>query len=353
MKTTVSSISKAALSAVAVLFAASTESRGSVTLQIDWGIRPVAYQRYNGTLFKTDDGAEWDVDTFNAGRNMRLAFVGNGTFDETSGFSSMEWVGDPAAARRSDDLWAGSAYLAGSFAVDSSVKLPIEWLGDIDVVDPDAEIYDREEDYYEPLWHSANFATVVYETATKRAWRISESAGGTDFATMSPFTSMITVSPALYPDANYLTLIPAVSSGAVYLGAEIPQRCVWMADKIEEGGGAVTAEDFAGWSDATLDLAAVLDVLPEQAAGGVVLKIDSIEKSGDGFEISWTFAAVDSSGAARDVTALRGGAELRLETASTLDGLGATHEALDPAARSATLDGSATAGFARLVLAIP
>lgn len=360
MKVHVSSIQKSALAFTLVLFAAAAaESRGSVTLQIDWGIRPVDYQRYNGTLLKTADGAEWDVGAFNSGLTMRLAYVGDGSFDETAGFSSMGWVGEPAGAVRAEDLWPGSSYLAGSFAVDSTTKLPMEWLGDIDEADPDAEIYDREEDYYEPLWHGANFAALVYDQATKRAWRVSESAGGSDFATMAAFSSKITMTPVLYPDANYLILIPSVPSRAVYVGAEIPQRSVWMADK------GLSAEDVAGIDFRTLSLAAALDLDdPAGVAGGVELAIDSLDvapaSGGEGtvdFAVAWTFRAVGADGEKTPVSSLRGAAALWLETAASLSDLGTAESSrvrLDPAAGAATVRGRAeTALFARLVLDLP
>lgn len=345
--------------AVFALFAVHGNASGDeVSIRILWGIRPTAIQQYNGTTFRTASNSEWNVSSFNDRFCMRLAFAGNGTFDGNAGFSSLQWVGPPEAAEHSTVVWPGSKVLTGDFAVYCTTNLPITWLGDIDVVDPDEEIYDDEDDYYAPLWHDAHFVSLVCETATRRVWRISETPGGTDFATMSPVTNKVTMSFALYPDSNRLNIIPSVDRQAVYFGAEIPQRCVWMADK------GLTTNDLAGCSESTLALATALDMLPADVEGGVELKIDSISLSGgepvrDGGSGSWTatlnweFKALDASGTASDVSSLRSGATLWLETAESVTDLGtanSTRTALDPSAGAATVSGSGSSLFARLVL---
>ncbi|MBQ7666654.1 MAG: hypothetical protein IJS46_01515 [Kiritimatiellae bacterium] len=328
-----------------------------------WGIRPYIEKPYNGTILCAGEiGEEFGVADFNAKYSMRLAFFGDGTFDNDSGFSTLQWLGSPSSAFSASLVWY-DADLNGDFAVGpaSSTEVPLDFAGSLDDLDPEAELYDS----YEDLWHTFWFGTLIYDTDTKKAYRIATSASGSDFATMKQVDCDIEESfdtpPSPASTANKLDLIPCVESKKVYLGAEIPQRCVWMADKLEAGASAA---DFEGWDDETLALATWLDALPADVAGGVALEITSMSvgesgevgESSGAMTLAWSFTKTNAAGEESAVGALRGGAALYLETAASAEDLGtadATLRALDPTAGSVEVSTGGDIGFARLVLAVP
>lgn len=316
-------------------------------MAIYWGVRPFTSAYFNGTVFRAESGSEMDVATFNRDYSMRLAFVGDGSFDEESGYASMRWIGTPLQAV---SVGPGATY-TGSFEIDGTTELPITWLGDIDKVDPNGELYDDEDKYYAPLWHAANFATVVYSPVSKRAWRLSETPKGQNPVGVSAFTSMVTVDPWQDLHANELNLVNTLSK-AVYLGAEIPQRCVWMADK------GLAAADLAGYDEKAVALAMALDKVPAEVAGGVELAVDSfaLDPQAGTATLIWHFTASDGNGESAAVSSLRGGARLLLETASSAGDLGtenASKQKVSLSSASLTIPTSGEAFFARLVLDTP
>ena len=311
-----------------------------VTMAIYWGVQPFINAYFNGTVFRTESGTEMSVADFNMDYSMRLAFVGDGSFDEESGYASMRWIGTPLQAV---SVGPGATY-TGSFEIDGTTGLPITWLGDIDKVDPNGELYADEDKYYAPLWHAANFATVVYSPVSKRAWRLSETPKGQNPVGVSAFTSMVTVDPWQDLHANELNLVNTLSK-SVYIGAEIPQKCVWMADK------GLSATNLVGYDEGTIERAMALDKVPAEVAGGVELKIGSIslDPQAGTATLAFQFTATDETGES-------GGARLLLETASSAGDLGtenASKQEVSLSSSSVTIPTSGEAFFARLVLDTP
>ena len=283
---------------------------------------------------------------------MRLAYVGDGVCNATDGFSDMRWIGDPEPAEDATVKWPNSPSLTGRFCVpDKTALLPVVWFGDFE--DVDCEIYDDDDKYYNEVWKAANFATFVQDMRTRRVWRLSESAAGTDFATMSAPTCEITGFPSMLNlNANAFSLIANTPSKAVYLGAEIPQRCVWMADK------GLAAADLAGYDEKAIALAMALDKVPADVSGGVELAVDSfaLDPQVGTATLVWHFTATDGNGESAAVSSLRGGARLLLETASSAGDLGtenASKQEVSLSSASLTIPTSGDTLFARLVLDTP
>ena len=147
-------------------------------------------------------------------------------------------------------------------------------------------------------------------------------------------------------------LIAANESKSVYIGAEIPQRCVWMADK------GLTAADLAGYDETTVALAMALDKVPAEVAGGVELAVDSfaLDPQAGTATLAFHFTATDGNGESAAVSSLRGGARLLLETASSAGDLGtenASKQEVSLSSASLTIPTSGDTLFARLVLDTP
>lgn len=335
--------------AIAVGLISATANADNANVAIRWGVLPFYDAPADGTVFLAADETPQDVGAFNAQYRMRLAFVGDGMFDETRGFSLFRWASDPIAATSAYTLYGASAL--ADFSVDIETFLPVDWIGDIDELDPEGEIY---EDYGD-IWHSFYWTILVQEPESRRVWRISETPGGSAFASLKSIPDDIEIIEntdqlILYPDANQFSMILSTESKKVFIGAEIPQRCVWMAEK------GISEEDLAGYDEKTVKLAMALGKMPEEVAGGVKLKIEASAFGTSGNTISWSFTATDSAGNTDPVEKLYGGATLYLEKATSPDALGtanAIREELDPSAGSATLSTAASAGFTRLVLDIP
>ena len=345
----------AALAVVAALAPCqSAFAEGETPVQILWGIRPSTYPPYNGTRFLMANGSEWDAAAFNETHEMRLAWTGDGVCDETAGFAAMQWLGTNLVSTPTA-IWGSSPNYTGQFAFyDDRTFVRLDFRGTLEELDPEDELYGGD---WEALWQTFNFGFFVYDTQSKRAWRMSETSGGSDFATMVRFDSPIVedadpLSAMMAgDDANNLEIVPNTESRAVYLGAEIPQKCVWMADK------GLTAEELAGYGERTLELAMALDKAPEDVAGGVELKISGLEAAaGSALRLTWTLEAENSSGGKSAVSGLRGGAALWLETASSVGDLGtenATRTELAPSDGGVNVPTGANGLFARLVLTTP
>jgi hypothetical protein len=305
---------------------------------------------------------------------MRPAYVGAGTFDETAGFPVMKWIDEAKKAQDAAIVWPGSALTTGRLCIpNNEVVLPLEYLGDYNDVFPGIEAYAEDERvaewgyteeelfeelaevFYGNLWTNAYFTSVIYDETQKRAYRVSLSPGGLEFATKATFSSPESVKFNVTPrdrNANRLSIVEAVPSKSVYIGAEIPQKCVWMADK------GLAAADLAGYGEETVALAMALDKVPAEVAGGVELAVDSfaLDPQTGTATLVWHFTASDGNGESAAVSSLRGGARLLLETASSAGDLGtenASKQEVSLSSATLTIPTSGEAFFARLVLDTP
>lgn len=327
---------------------------GESTVQIRWGVLPFVDEsrNSNGTLLM-DGNSEWTPSAFNTSNFLvRLAEVGDGSFDEAKGFAKVSWI-DSASAEDASTRWK-NVELDGNFTVYGDTLVPVKLFGDFDAEPEEVqeEYFWSDEDYYTEKWQANKFALLVYDRSNKTAYRFSDTVGGTNMpeCVFSGYDGEIVLEydvMAPWRSQQPFNLVASTESKRIYLGAEIPQRCVWMADK------GLTEEDLEGVDEETVDLAIALDSLPADVAGGVELKIGSITLGEGTADISWNFAAVDSSGAAKAVSSLRGGARLLLETASSVDDLGTAasdKRALDLSGTSISIPTAGERFFARLVL---
>lgn len=355
--------SKLAIAAVFLLSAtASFGQDGNV--QIMWGILPFddGVRGANSTLLM-DGSSEMAVSTFNGKPyTLRLAEVGDGTFNEIGGFASMSWIAQEQAVDASV-RWK-NVTLAGTFTSYAATGVPVTLFGDVNDLDEETldDLYfeygdSYEDEYYTDLWSKHVFAVVVYDEFEQRAYRLSGTSGGSSFdesvfaSFEGPIIQAYNPQFPMYAQQPF-TLIAANSSKAVYLGAEIPQRCVWMADK------GLTAADLAGYDEKAVALAMALDKVPAEVAGGVELAVDSfaLDPQAGTATLVWHFTATDGNGESAAVSSLRGGARLLLETASSAGDLGtenASKQEVSLSSASLTIPTSGDTLFARLVLDTP
>ncbi len=339
MKRIFTGYSTALLCGIAMAFLSASVSADGVTAQVFWGIQPFDNNSRDAAILSDASGEPIAVSDFNAEYSLVLAFVGEGEdaegYDPAVGFETLEWIGEAQAtsakARFPDVDMDGDLY------VERTASLPVDWLDDTDFE-----------------WEDVYFVSLVRSKTTQRVWRLSEVSGGTDYATMGQFTAVGTdpYTLTMYVNANQLDLYAEPDSGLLYLGAEIPQRCVWMADK------GLAAADLAGYDEKTVELAMALDKVPAEVAGGVELKIGSIslDPQAGTATLAFQFTATDETGESAAVSSLRGGARLLLETASSADDLGtenASKQEVSLSSASLTIPTSGDTLFARLVLDTP
>jgi len=339
MKRIFTGYSTALLCGIAMAFLSASVSADGVMAQVFWGIQPFDNNSRDAAILSDASGEPIAVSDFNAEYSLVLAFVGEGEdaegYDPAVGFETLEWIGEAQAtsakARFPDVDMDGDLY------VERTASLPVDWLDDTDFE-----------------WEDVYFVSLVRSKTTQRVWRLSEVSGGTDYATMGQFDA-VGSDPGkmvLYPDMNKLDLYPETDSGVLYIGAEIPQRCVWMADK------GLAAADLAGYGEETVALAMALDKVPAEVAGGVELKIGSIslDPQAGSATLAFQFTATDETGESAAVSSLRGGARLLLETASSAGDLGtenASKQEVSLSSASLTIPTSGDTLFARLVLDTP
>lgn len=350
--------------ALSFLFAEVYSFGESAVVQIRWGILPFDDEDRgaNSTLLM-DGASEMNVSTFN-GRpyTLRLAEVGDGSFESTGGFASMSWIAQ-ASAMDASERWK-NVTLAGTFTSYAATGVPVTLFGDVNDLDEETldDLYFEygdayEDEYYTQIWREHKFAVVVYDESEKRAYRLSGTAGGLAFdeSLFSSFEGpIIQAYDPMQPWAAQqpFDLIAANESKSVYIGAEIPQRCVWMADK------GLTAADLAGYDETTVALAMALDKVPAEVAGGVELAVDSfaLDPQAGTATLAFHFTATDGNGESAAVSSLRGGARLLLETASSAGDLGtenASKQEVSLSSASLTIPTSGDTLFARLVLDTP
>ena len=331
---------------------------GDSSVPIRWGVAPFTDVSWNanGTTL-CDGGAEMGVESFNAHPyTFRLAEVGDGTFDETDGFKVLFWI-DSAHAERASERWLNME-LDGDFTVYSSVSVPITRWGNYDEAGEDVQMNYWDYEYYEEIWAQHKFTVMVYDESAKRAYRLSSTQGGTEIpeSVFAAFGGEI-MTEEYDPMAPWAVqqpfyLIANTPSKTIYLGAEIPQKCVWMADK------GLAAADLAGYDEKAVALAMALDKVPGEVAGGVELKIGSIslDPQAGTATLAFQFTATDGNGESAAVSSLRGGARLLLETASSAGDLGtenASKQEVSLSSATLTIPTSGEAFFARLVLDTP
>lgn len=294
------SVSRFAL--LASLFGALSSQGIEVTLT--WGIRQLDYPGLaaNRTSLYKADGTEFTVETFNASYEMRLLDVGDGMFNETSGFSSMRLVESTNAV----DAVKAFAWQK-PFSVPGETQVPLTYVGDLDEIDPDGEIYDNEELFYQERWAALHFVTVVRDKDTGAMYRISETPGGEGFLAREAFTGTIDLSGGAMnpggPRVNQQHMTVHCASKKAYLGAPLPARCVWMADR------GLTTNDLEGVGDRRIALATALGKAPDEVAD-VSLRIDGFDPETG--TVSYGFDAEAPDGTTNAVTKLWYGAELRL-----------------------------------------
>ncbi len=339
-------------------------------VELTWGIREIVLdkQKANGTVLYEANGAPFTVEGFNARYEMRLFEVGDGTFDETVGFSSMRFVEATNATDTSTISWETPEGVP-HFGVLGRTKLPVsffgEWVvpGDLDdYLDEWEETLDREltpdeideltaqwngTTYYNERWTAAHFVTVARDKATGKTYRISETPGGTNFLALERFGGTIDLDgqSAMDPDgsANKWHMTVHCDSKSAYLGAPLPARCVWMTDL------GLTTNDLAGVSERRIALATALGKTPAEVAD-VTLEIDGIELANG--SVSYAFDVVAPNGTTNAVTALKYGAELRLLGGTEL-GRWTTTNAVDVTGRTVAVPTDGNARFYRLELATP
>ena len=293
------SVSRFAL--LASLFGALSSQGIEVTLT--WGVRQLDYPALsaNEPALYEADGTEFTVNGFNARYEMRLYDVGDGVFDSSLGFSSMRLV----EATNAIDAVASFKWKK-PFAIPGETVLPLTYVGDIDEIDPDGELYADEQLFYEERWEAVHFVTLVRDKATGATYRLSETPGGTAFLTLGAFGGTIDLSGGAFnPGAqvNQWHMTVHCDSKKAYLGAPLPARCVWMADQ------GLTTNDLEGVSDRRIALATALGKAPGEVAD-VKLEIEGIDPvSGS---VSYAFDAMSPTGTTNAVTKLWYGAELRL-----------------------------------------
>ncbi|MBQ6245802.1 MAG: hypothetical protein IJK04_02970 [Kiritimatiellae bacterium] len=274
----------------------------------------------------------------------------------------MSWIAQ-ASAMDASERWK-NVTLAGTFTSYAATGVPVTLFGDVNDLDEETldDLYFEygdayEDEYYTQIWREHKFAVVVYDESEKRAYRLSGTAGGLAFdeSLFSSFEGpIIQAYDPMQPWAAQqpFDLIAANESKSVYIGAEIPQRCVWMADK------GLTAADLAGYDETTVALAMALDKVPAEVAGGVELAVDSfaLDPQAGTATLAFHFTATDGNGESAAVSSLRGGARLLLETASSAGDLGtenASKQEVSLSSASLTIPTSGDTLFARLVLDTP
>lgn len=318
------------------LFAALFPVRASADAVIHWGIQPFDNNSRDAAVLSDASDEPIEVDDFNAEYSLVLAFVGEGEdaddFDPAVGFSNLEWIGEASATSAKTTFPDTESY--GDVYIGGTTPLPVTWLDGTDFA-----------------WEDVYFVSLVRSKTTQRVWRLSEVPGGSDYATMGQFSAR-PVPSVMYPNANELDLYAEADSGRLYLGAEIPQKCVWMADK------GLLAEDLVGYDEGTIERAMALDMEPVEVAGGVELKIGSIslDPQAGTATLAFQFTATDETGESAAVSSLRGGARLLLETASSPGDLGtenASTQEVSLSSSSVTIPTSGETFFARLVLDTP
>ena len=322
-----------------------TLSSQGIEVTLTWGVRQLDYPALsaNETALYEADGTEFTVNGFNARYEMRLYDVGDGVFDSSLGFSSMRLVD---AANAVDAV--ASFKWKKPFAVPGETVLPLTYVGDIEEIDPDGELYDDEQLFYEERWEAVHFVTLVRDKATGATYRLSETPGGTAFLTLGAFGGTIDLSGCAFnPGAqvNQWHMTVHCDSKKAYLGAPLPARCVWMADR------GLTAADLEGVSDRRIARAAALGKAPDEVAD-VTLRIDGFDPETG--TVSYGFDAEAPDGTTNAVTKLWYGAELRLLGGTEL-GSWTTTNVVDVATaggRVAVPTGG-DARFYRLELAVP
>ena len=321
------------------------------TVEILWGVYPVldTTRGSTGTRLLLE-GVEPSVASFSERYCARLLYVGDGSITPGMGYDTAVWWGDEAGVWDAVEGFGDSnPNVKGRLVLDGSLRKPITTFGNPDAdseglaaagFDPDA--------YFKMKWSSEHLVVVLVDRKTGLAYHLSDTEGGeagvADRRLEGEYYGCHD-DWAFWPNANSQKVYAESESGIVYLGAPLPARCVWMADR------GLTTNDLEGVSDRRIALAAALGKTPDEVAD-MTLRIDGFDPETG--TVSYGFDAEAPDGTTNAVTKLWYGAELRLLGGTEL-GSWTTTNVVDVATAGGRVavptDGDAR--FYRLELAVP
>ncbi len=323
------------LAGIFVFFCLSVDSLATsvadTIVQIRWGVYPVlnspSNPEANGTrlMWIAEDGteAEADVAAFIERYVARLLAVGDGQFNEETGYKTAHWMGLSEASTK-----AAGTYTTGSFWIVGDSRFPLTYWGEFVEPDPDDDSYDWDnylshDEWYNMVWSSNTLVTAIQEKSTGRLFFLSETPGGSPVSITNASFNIRTDEGDLppLPGGNTFTYWANTPSQKVYLGTEIPYRTVWLADH------SYTEDDLAGYSDAAIRFAMAANLRVENLAAEerpFTLRVSDFSLAQDGemlkANVTVTFDAHLNDGSVRRISQLKGGSSLVLESAEFLGG---------------------------------
>ena len=271
--------------AFAAAFSAFATDLGKTGINVYWGISSNRIgQNYwnNGTrLYGSDDpDAPFSYLDFRNRYKARLMFVGDGGWDDERGFSTAVWL----------DSFSNAYGYTAAYYKESSTGL--QWsdfpatttldagkFWDWDGLPDDRKAGATELEWYWNRWNESRVCCVAEDVATGKYYRFSPDPGGTAIAGLSAVRIMClkelsaskrTTNYVISADgAGYSTGVGghdlvnvapcgiSTESRRVYLGAELPARCTWMADF------GLSPEELAGYPAGLVDEAVAARCRPE------------------------------------------------------------------------------------------